>query len=131
MQSFSLEELQSIQDIGPVVGKSIYDYFHDERNLKFLEKLDQANIQIQIPKLQAPSPKFQGKTFVLTGELKTMTREEAKEKIRNLGGDVSESVSKSTDVVVVGRNPGSKYTQAKKLKIKTINEKEFLSLMKL
>jgi len=130
MQKFSLEALQNIQDVGPVVGKSIYDYFHNKHNLKLLEKLDKANIQIQLPKFQVSSFKFQNKTFVLTGELKSLTRDEAKEKIRGLGGDITSSVSKETDFVVVGKEPGSKYEKAKRLGVKIINEKEFLSMFR-
>ena len=71
-----------------------------------------------------------GKTFVLTGALKSMTRDEAKNKIRQLGGKVSSFVSKNTDFVVVGESPGSKFQKAKKLGIKMISEKEFLKMIK-
>ncbi|OGZ37674.1 MAG: hypothetical protein A3E90_00055 [Candidatus Portnoybacteria bacterium RIFCSPHIGHO2_12_FULL_40_11] len=127
---FSLENLQNIQDIGPVVGQSIYDYFHNRHNLKLLEKLDKANLRIQLPKFQVLSLKFKDKIFVLTGELESMTRDEAKEKIRGLGGDISGSVSKETDFVVVGKEPGGKFDKAKKLGVKIIDEKEFLKIMK-
>ena len=71
-----------------------------------------------------------GKTFVITGSLESMSREEAKEKIRELGGDASESVSKKTDYVVAGSEPGSKYEKGKKLGVKILNEEEFLKLIK-
>lgn len=129
-QKLSLEDLQHIQDIGPVVGKSIYDWFRDKRNLKLLQELDKAGLQIQIPKLKTFTPKLQDKTFVLTGQLESMTREEAKAKIRALGGDVSSSVAKTTDFVVVGQKPGSKYDKAKKLGVKIIKEREFLEMIK-
>lgn len=125
----SLEELQNIQDIGPIVGKSIYDWFQKKENIKFLEKLEKYGVKIEAPKMKI-SKKLVGKTFVLTGELASMTRDEAKEKIRSLGGNVSESVSKKTDFVVVGANPGSKYEKAKQLNIKIIDEKEFLKIVK-
>jgi DNA ligase (NAD+) len=128
-KGFSLEELQKIPDIGPVVGKSIYDWFHDKKNIKFLEKLDKVGIEIELPETKI-SPKLEGKTFVFTGALKSMTRDEAKEKVRLLGGDVSSSVSKNTDYVVVGEEPGSKYEKAKKLGVKIISEKEFLEMIK-
>jgi DNA ligase (NAD+) len=73
--------------------------------------------------------KLLGQTFVLTGTLSTLTRDDAKEKLRELGGDISESVSKSTTAVIVGENPGSKYDKAKKLGIDTLSEKEFLKLI--
>jgi len=95
-----------------------------------LEKLKKVGVRIKNQKSKIKNQKLEEKTFVLTGALKTMTREEAKEKIRELGGDVSEFVSKKTDFVVVGEKPGSKYEKAKKLGVKTINEQEFLRLLK-
>jgi len=129
LKNASLEDLQKIQDIGPVVAQSIYNYFREKKNLLFLEKLKKANIEIIEEKKQKEQP-LKGKVFVLTGALETITREEAKERIRQLGGEVSESVSKKTDFLVLGENPGSKYTKAKKLGINIINEKQFLSLLK-
>jgi DNA ligase (NAD+) len=129
LKKASLEELQKIMDIGPVVAKSIYDFFREKRNLKFIEKLKKVGVKI----VEEKKPKKQtlkGLTFVFTGGLESMTREEAKEKVRELGGDVSESVSKRVNYVVVGKEPGSKYEKAKKLGIKTIGEKEFLSMIK-
>jgi len=129
LKKASLEELQKIIDIGPVVAKSIYNWFSQRKNLEFLEKLKKVGIEI----IEEKKPRFQplkGKTFVLTGALQTMAREEAKEKIRLFGGEVSESVSKKTDFVIFGEAPGSKYEKAKKLGVKTINEKEFLKILK-
>ena len=126
----SIEDLQRIQDIGPTVARSIYDWFRDEHNTKLLEKLQKAGIEIEAPKISVKSQKLSGKTIVLTGELENLTRDEAKDKIRELGGDVYSSVSKNTDFVVVGENPGSKYDEAKKLGIRMIGEKEFLKMIK-
>lgn len=128
-QAISLEELQKIPDIGPIVGKSIYDWFHDKKNIKFLEKLEKAGVELEVPKIKI-SQKLKGLTFVLTGALKSMTREEAKEKIRLLGGNVSSSVSKNTDYVIVGEEPGSKYEKAKKLGVRIIDENGFLEMIK-
>jgi DNA ligase (NAD+) len=86
-------------------------------------------VGIKIVKGEAVKGKLAGKTFVLTGGLEVMSRDEAKEKIRALGGNVSESVSKKTDYVVVGNEPGSKYDKAKKLGVKILNEQEFLRLL--
>jgi len=130
LQNFSLEDLQKIPDVGPKVAQSVYDWFRNERNIKFLEKLEKAGIGIESVKRQGVSDKLKGKTFVLTGELKSMSREAAKEKVRELGGDISESVSKKTDYVVVGIEPGSKYEKAKKLGVKIIDEKQFLAILK-
>ena len=125
-----INDLLKVKDTGEVVAKSIYDWFRDKRNLKLLEKLDKVGVRIIRPKLQITNYKLQNKIFVLTGELEVMSREEAKEKIRELGGDVSGSVSKNTDFVVAGAEPGSKYDKAKKLGVRIINEKEFLNLIK-
>lgn len=129
-QSLSLEELQKIQDIGPVVSKSVYNWFHDDYNINFLKKLDVVGIEIELPKFKIAKGKFEGKTFVLTGGLLKMTRDEAKEKIRGLGGEISETVSKNTDYVIAGNEPGVKYETAKKLGIKIIEEEDFLKMIK-
>jgi len=129
-QKISLEELENIQDIGPVVGKSIYQFFHNKKNLKFLKELDRAGVEIIFVSFGIKKEAFFGKTFVLTGSLKTLTREQAKEKIRNLGGDVSSSVSKNTDYLICGEKPGTKLKNAKELKVKILDEKEFLKMMK-
>jgi len=129
LKNASLEELQKVTDIGPVVAQSIYRFFREKRNSDFIEKLKKVGVEI----ITEGKPKYQplkGKTFVLTGALETITREGAKEKIRLLGGEISESVSKKTDFVIVGKEPGSKFEKAKKLGVKTIEEKEFLKLLK-
>ncbi|HEX4104331.1 MAG TPA: NAD-dependent DNA ligase LigA [Candidatus Paceibacterota bacterium] len=130
-RSLSAEDLQNVQDIGPVVAKSIHDWFHEERNMRFLGRLEKAGVEVELPpRRTAHARKLDGKQFVFTGSLASMTREAAKERVRELGGEASESVSKNTDYVVVGLEPGSKYEKAKKLGVKTINEKEFLELIK-
>ena len=126
----SLEDLEKIIDIGPKVADSIFNWFRDKKHLEFLEKLKKAGIVI---KAQISKPKVQkllNKIFVLTGEMESMTRDEAKEKIRELGGDVTGSVSKNTDFVVAGSEPGSKYDKAQKLGVKILSEQEFLKLIK-
>ena len=130
LQKTKLEELESIKDIGPIVAKSIYDWFSQKRNIKFLEKLRKVGVRIERRQIKVKSQKFKGLTFILTGELETMTREEAKERIRELGGDIFESVSKKTDFVIVGKEPGLKYNKAKELGVRTISEKEFLKLIR-
>ena len=128
-QKLSIEDLQKIQDIGPAVAQSIYDWFYDKNNIEMLKKLDKAGIIIEYQKLKMKNQKFNGKTFVLTGELESMARDAAKSKIRELGGDVSSSVSKNTDFVVIGKNPGSKYDKARELGVKIIEEEEFLKMV--
>ncbi len=122
-----LEDFEKILDIGPVVSKSIFEWFQGKDNLKFLERLEN---KVKIINSKVVNQKLSGKTFVLTGSLEAMSRDEARSKIRELGGDVSESVSSKTSYVVVGLEPGSKAEKAKKLGVKTLSEKEFLNLIK-
>jgi DNA ligase (NAD+) len=129
-QKLSLDDLQKAPDIGPKVAQSIHGWFHDARNRKLLERLEKAGVEVEAPIHNEKAGHLAGKTFVLTGSIESMSRDAAKEKIRALGGEASESVSKKTDYVVVGAEPGSKYEKAKKLGVKTIDEKEFLALLK-
>lgn len=126
----SLEELRSVPDIGPIVAESIYLWFQKKYNQNLVNKFKKAGVKILEEKTSAKSEKLAGKTFVLTGTLETLGRDEAKDRIRDLGGDVSSSVSKNTGYVVMGTEPGSKYDRAKKLGVKTIGEKEFLKMLK-
>jgi len=126
----SLENLEKIRDVGPVVARSIYNWFKDLKNQEFLEKLKRAGVEIRIQRSRATSYKLKDKIFVLTGSLDAMAREQAKEKIRLLGGEVSESISKNTDYIVVGEEPGEKLRKAKELGVKIINEQEFLRILK-
>ncbi len=128
-KSWSLEDLQKISDIGPKVAQSIYDWFHNPRNLRLLEKFDRVGIQLTNPPRSKKRAKLAGLTFVLTGTLESLSRDEAKEKIRALGGDVSESVSKKTSYVVAGAEPGSKKDTAEKLGVSIIGEKEFARML--
>lgn len=123
----SEEELQRVRDVGPKVAAAIAAWFRSERNRRFVEKLLRAGIRGEAPK-RGHLP-LRGKTFVLTGGLTTLTRDEAKEKVRALGGDIAGSVSTITDYVVVGSEPGSKYEKAKALGVTTIDEKQFLKLL--
>lgn len=126
----SLDELQNIQDIGPVVAQSISDWFKKSYNKKLLQKFSHYGVKVIVEKgLASGEGKFAGKTFVLTGTLETMSRDEAQDKIRAFGGDISSSVSKETDYVVVGENPGSKFDKAQKLGVKILEEKEFIRLL--
>ncbi|MDI6777584.1 MAG: NAD-dependent DNA ligase LigA [Patescibacteria group bacterium] len=120
----------NIKGIGEKSAESLVDWFGNKENLKLLGKMKKLGVQVKISKFHVPSSMFHDKSFVLTGELETMTRDEAKEKIRALGGDISTSVSKNTDYVVVGKNPGSKYDKARELGVKTTDENRFLKLLK-
>lgn len=122
--ALSLEDLQEVPDIGPKVAQSIYDWFRERRNADLLARLEVSGVEVEAPAKRGALP-LEGKSFVITGSLASMSREEAKEKVRALGGEASESVSKKTSYVVVGAEPGSKYEKAKQLGVAILNEKEF------
>ena len=123
-----LAEISDIENIGPAVSNSVVEYFHDKNNLVFIEKLKNNGVVIEKVEKQKAG-KFLGQIFVLTGTLSTMSRELAKEKIINLGGKVSGSVSSKTSYVLAGVEAGSKLKEAERLKIKIINEGEFLKML--
>lgn len=125
----SLETLQEIPDIGPKVSESIHAWFRVPRNVRLIERLDAAGVRVARPVVQRKTGKLAGKTFVLTGTLASLERGVAKERIRAAGGETSESVSKRTDYVVVGEDPGSKSKKAKELGIPILSEAEFLKLL--
>ncbi|MFZ2522087.1 MAG: NAD-dependent DNA ligase LigA [Minisyncoccia bacterium] len=121
------EELERLNGVGPIIARSIIDFFKSKDNQKIVKNLLKV---VKIEKFDAPSSngKLLGMSFVLTGTI-SLSRDEAKEVIRKNGGEISESVSKETSYVIVGENPGSKYDKALKLGIKTISEKEFKELV--
>ncbi|MGB9561407.1 MAG: NAD-dependent DNA ligase LigA, partial [bacterium] len=126
----SLEELTSIREIGPVVAKSIRDYFDSPANKKLISKLLLCGINYEpVKKEEKTALPLSGKGFVFTGTLNSFTREEAERIVVELGGKVLSSVSSKTDYLVVGSEPGSKLEKARKLGVKTINEDEFLRLI--
>jgi DNA ligase (NAD+) len=129
-ENLSIEELETASDIGPIMADSIHRWFNEKRNQEFLDKLEKAGVQIVIENKSVLSKKLFGQKFVFTGSLQSLDREEAREKVRELGGDAFESVSDKTDYVVIGENPGSKYEKAKKLGVKILNEGEFLKMIK-
>ncbi len=124
-----IDDLMKVPNIGSVVAKSIFSWFQLKTNQNFLDKLLEV-VDVEKPKFKASSSEFKGMTFVFTGELKSMSREQAEEKVRELGGDPSGSVSKKTDYVIAGENPGSKYDKAKELGVKILSEQEFLKMIK-
>lgn len=128
LKNYSMEDLQKISDIGPKVGESIRGWFNDEKNMRLISKFEKTGIHLE-NKESAGRRIFSGKSFVLTGTLRSMSRDEAKEKIRARGGDISESVSKKTGYVVVGEEPGSKFEKAKRLDVKIVDEKEFIIML--
>ncbi len=123
--------LENIDGIGPRIAESIVRFFKDKHSLQLVERLTKFGLQLKSEKkFSTISSPIAGMTFVLTGGLVTMSRDEAKEKIESLGGKSVSSVSKKTDFVIVGNDAGSKFQKAIELGVKTINEKEFLDLIK-
>lgn len=125
----SQEEINEVENIGEVVSKSVYDWFRHKENIRFVNKLLANGVMIINPE-KRKAGKLTGKTFVITGTLETMSRDEAKKKIKSLGGKPVESVSKKTDYVVVGDDPGSKYDKAQQLGVTILDEQQFLKLIK-
>lgn len=122
------EELQQVPEIGETISQSIIDYFSNKENLKIINDLRELGLNFKVKK-QLKSEKLKGKTFVITGSLSSMTRNEAKELIEKHGGKTTESVSSKTSYVIVGENPGSKLEKAKNLKIPILTEDEFLKII--
>jgi DNA ligase (NAD+) len=130
LEGATIEEIAKLSDIGPVAAKSVFNWFHEKENKKFIAKLlKHVEILGYNPKRRRKT-KLSGKKFVLTGALLSMSREEAKARIRDFGGSLTSSVSDNTDFVVAGENPGSKLEKARRRGIKILNEKEFLALFK-
>jgi DNA ligase (NAD+) len=123
----TVEELTEIEQIGPVLAKSIYEYFHDSNNLKIINKLIAAGINPK-HKQTKQSDKLAGKTFVVTGTLENFSRTQIEQIIKQNGGKLSSSVSKKTDYVLAGAEPGSKLDKAQQLGVKIIDEKQFLKM---
>jgi DNA ligase (NAD+) len=126
----SREELTAIAEIGPKMAESLVNFFAEPRNQEMLELLARAGVNMSETEPVALSGKLQGKSFVLTGTLESLSRSEAAEKIMALGGKTSSAVSKNTDYVVVGAEPGSKYDKAVQLGIAILSEAEFIDLIR-
>lgn len=128
LQAASVEQINNIENIGPIVAQSVFEWFDHKENNRFVEKLLSNGVQIVNPIKKAPG-KLTGQTFVITGTLETMSRDEAKAKIKALGGKTAESVSSKTDYVVVGDSPGSKYQKAQELGVKILTESELIKMV--
>ena len=126
----SLEELTNVNDIGEIIAKSIINYFSIEYNQSLIQELKDLGLNTKYLGAEIiEDTNFLNKTFVITGTLSNMSRDEAKDKVELLGGKTSSSVSKKTDVVIVGDNPGSKFDKAKELNIEIWDEDKFLSML--
>ena len=128
LKTATLEQLSAVEGIGEIIAQSIYDYFHDENNLKLLCELSELGIN-PVEKASAKSDKLAGKTFVLTGTLENMTRDEASALIKSHGGKTSSSVSKNTSYVLAGANAGSKLDKAQNLGVIILTENDFLEMI--
>ncbi|MBN1123867.1 MAG: NAD-dependent DNA ligase LigA [Sedimentisphaerales bacterium] len=126
-----LEELEQIDQIGPVMAQSIYDFFRNEDNITVLQQMIEAGVDPEKPKTKSEGKlPLKGKTIVVTGTLDQFTREQIKKTIKDHGGKVSSSVSKKTDFVLAGQEAGSKLDKAQQLGVKTIDEKQFMAMIK-
>jgi DNA ligase (NAD+) len=124
----SEERLKVIPGVGPEKAKSIFKFFQQKGNQKVVQKLTEGGVEYP-SRPQPGSKKWEGQSFVFTGALKTMSREEAESKVESMGGRASSSVSKKTHFVVAGEDPGSKYEKAQALGVKVITEDEFLKML--
>lgn len=129
LKNADIEQLAQVEGIGEIIAQSIYEYFHNENNLKLLEELKSLGINPSA-KAKPKSDKLSGKTFVLTGTLENMTRDEASDIIKSHGGKTSSSVSKKTDFVLAGANAGSKLDKAQNLGVIILTENDFLEMIK-
>ncbi|NLB88247.1 MAG: NAD-dependent DNA ligase LigA, partial [Syntrophomonadaceae bacterium] len=123
------EQLKNIPEIGEKMAQSIVQFFAEPRNIETIERLKKYGVNVLEHRKEKVSSLLANKTFVITGTLEKYTRPEATEIIQSLGGKVSSSVSKKTDYVVVGEDPGSKYDKAIQLGVTVLNEGEFLELI--
>lgn len=129
IKNADVERLANIEGIGGIIAQSIYDFFHEERNVKMIEELKELGVN-PVSKVKPKSDKLAGKTFVLTGTLQNMTRDEASAIIKSHGGKTSSSVSKKTSYVLAGENAGSKLDKAQNLGVIILTEGDFLEMIK-
>ncbi|MDH4241443.1 MAG: NAD-dependent DNA ligase LigA, partial [Phycisphaerae bacterium] len=128
LMSAGQEELAEIDQIGPTMAESVYEYFRNSRNRMVIDQLLAAGVKPKQPQMKR-SDKLAGKTIVVTGTLANFSRQQAEQMIRQAGGKASSSVSKKTDFVLAGKEAGSKLDKAQKLGVKVINENQFLDMI--
>ncbi len=131
LQNFSLEQLQEMEDIGPIVAQSVYDFFHNPKSIDMLKELEALGLTFtqDVSALTPSSNVLEGKTFVFTGTLEKFSRNEAKAMVEDNGGKVTSSVSKKLDYLVAGAKAGSKLKKAEELGVTVLSEEEFLNLI--
>lgn len=128
LRSATIEELANVEGVGDKIAQSVYEYFNNSQNLKMIDEFVNLGFKFD-NNIVVKSSELAGKTFVLTGTLETMTRDEASEKIKLKGGKTSSSVSKNTSYVLAGANPGSKLDKAEKLGVIILSEEDFLKMI--
>jgi len=131
IQFATKEDLQEIHEIGPEIAANVESFFQEESNLQVIQRMRDLGVQVEEIEIETRGPHrpFAGQSFVLTGTLAAMTRDEAKQAIEALGGRVISSVSKKTDYVVAGKDPGSKLNKAERLGVPMLDESAFKSLL--
>lgn len=125
LENASLDELLGINEIGEVIARSVHDFFSRKETKQLVSRFKKSGLNMTEPKATRERSVFSGKSFVFTGELDTMSREDAQDMVKSLGGRSSSSVSRKTSFVVAGKNPGSKLGKAKELNVTVIDEKDF------
>ncbi|HQL65761.1 MAG TPA: helix-hairpin-helix domain-containing protein, partial [bacterium] len=129
IQKADEQEIAKIPEIGQVAARSIKDFFSNSQNLQLIKKLKEAGIVLEQKKVSKKTGKLAGMKFVITGTLKNFSREEMRTELKKYGARVSDNLSKETDYLIVGENPGSKLEKAKKIGTKIISEEEVLQMI--
>ena len=129
LENASVEDLANIEGVGEKIAQSVYAYFHNNHNLEMVKEFERYGLNFEANAAVLKTDELAGKTFVLTGTLSSMTRDEAGEKIKQMGGKTSSSVSKKTSFVVAGENAGSKLDKAQNLGVIILNEDDFLKMI--
>ena len=129
LRAAGADRLAEAEEVGPVIASSVRAFLSSKRNLEAIAKLERAGVAMAVGRAAAGRRPLKGKVVVITGALDGMTREEARAAVTGAGGRVSESVSRRTDFVVVGRDPGSKHAKAVELGVKIVTEKELRKLL--
>ncbi|MCC7202248.1 MAG: NAD-dependent DNA ligase LigA [Nitrospirae bacterium] len=128
LMTAGVDELTAVETVGPEIAQSVISFFSQKDNIKEIDRLRGAGVEFPVA-VRKKGGRLAGKVFVLTGTLKSFSRDEAKERIESLGGHVTSSVSRNTDFVVAGEDPGSKVRKARELDVKVITEDEFLKIL--
>ena len=131
-QKFDLTNLEKLEDVGPIVARSIHEFWSNPHNIEGLNKFITCGVTLSVAKFSSSemkNTKLAGQSFVLTGTMTSLTRDAAKDRIKSLGGKIKESITRETNYLVIGASPGSKLAKAKKLGIKILEEKEFLKMV--